>query len=171
VMSRNNALRRAVVAPLWPPTGHRTHIKPSGRKLLGNSKRSDNWNNSRNPAEYQSTALKRTSSSALQTTITNFSAMPISSQPLHRDLHGKYTLTHLCAGKHFFNDPTALVLSALKNVKYANPALSLDDANKIIYHPAPSNGKTVALVSGGGAGHEPSFTRYARSSSVLVFNG
>ncbi|KAA8901690.1 Dak1 domain-containing protein [Sphaerosporella brunnea] len=61
--------------------------------------------------------------------------------------------------KHFINNPTDLVLSALKAVKYTNPSLSVDEANKIVYYPSDSP-NNVALVSGGGAGHEPSFTSF-----------
>ncbi|KAI5790138.1 Dak1 domain-containing protein [Geopyxis carbonaria] len=61
----------------------------------------------------------------------------------------------LVIGKHFVNDPTVLVTTALKAVPYTNPSLELDNANKIIYR--KSAPKQVAVVSGGGAGHEPSF--------------
>jgi dihydroxyacetone kinase len=66
--------------------------------------------------------------------------------------------------KHFINDPTQLVLSALKAAKYANPSVSLDEVNKIIFR-KPSGPEAVALVSGGGAGHEPSFAGYS-----ILFN-
>ncbi|EPE05036.1 dihydroxyacetone kinase [Ophiostoma piceae UAMH 11346] len=60
--------------------------------------------------------------------------------------------------KHFINDPTALVNSALRAITYTNPAVTLDEANKIIYlKPSASSPKQVAIVSGGGSGHEPSF--------------
>lgn len=60
------------------------------------------------------------------------------------------------ADKHFINDPTDLVASALRSIPATNPSLALDAENKIIYTrtQAPHH---VALVSGGGAGHEPSF--------------
>lgn len=61
--------------------------------------------------------------------------------------------------KHFINDAADLVASALRSVPLTNPALKLDEENKIVYskHNAAD---TVAIVSGGGAGHEPSFVRY-----------
>ena len=60
--------------------------------------------------------------------------------------------------KHFINDPTALVNAALRAITYTNPAVTLDEANKIIYlKPSASSPKQVAVVSGGGSGHEPSF--------------
>ncbi|KAH6613007.1 dihydroxyacetone kinase [Boeremia exigua] len=60
--------------------------------------------------------------------------------------------------KHFVNDPTALVVSALKSFQLINPALSVDTENKILY--APSEHDRISIVSGGGAGHEPSFTGF-----------
>lgn len=57
--------------------------------------------------------------------------------------------------KHFVNDPTALVVSALKSFRLTNPALSVDVTNKILY--APRKHDRVSIISGGGAGHEPSF--------------
>lgn len=62
--------------------------------------------------------------------------------------------------KHFINDPTHLVTSALKSITLANPACALDEAHKIIYlrpNTNPPNKKIVSLISGGGSGHEPSF--------------
>ncbi|PSS00754.1 Dak1 domain-domain-containing protein [Coniella lustricola] len=61
--------------------------------------------------------------------------------------------------KHFINDPTHLVNSALHAITLTNPSVALDATNKVVYRrPAPSDAKpTVSLVSGGGSGHEPSF--------------
>lgn len=60
--------------------------------------------------------------------------------------------------KHFVNDPTALVVSALQSFRLTNPALSVDVENKILY--APREHGRVSIISGGGAGHEPSFTGF-----------
>lgn len=62
------------------------------------------------------------------------------------------------SSKHFLNDPTHLVDTALRSLTLTNPSLALDTSNKVIYRrPDPSNPRQVSLVSGGGAGHEPSF--------------
>jgi len=64
------------------------------------------------------------------------------------------------AAKHFYNDPTVLVNSALESLTLTNPSVALDTKNKIIYRrPSPSSGKApqVSIISGGGSGHEPSF--------------
>ncbi|KAK4159006.1 Dak1 domain-containing protein [Cladorrhinum sp. PSN259] len=61
--------------------------------------------------------------------------------------------------KHFINDPSDLVTSALKSLTYTNPGLALDLPNKIVYRrPGYSSPiQRVQIISGGGSGHEPSF--------------
>ncbi|KAK7700788.1 dihydroxyacetone kinase Dak1 [Diaporthe eres] len=65
------------------------------------------------------------------------------------------------SAKHFVNDPTHLVNSALEAITFTNPSLALDKHNKVIYRrptPNDSSNPQVSIVSGGGAGHEPSFS-------------
>ncbi|KAK1253498.1 hypothetical protein MKX07_001575 [Trichoderma sp. CBMAI-0711] len=59
--------------------------------------------------------------------------------------------------KHFINDPTHLVNTALHSLTLTNPNVALDPANKIIYRRPTGDGPQVSIVSGGGSGHEPSF--------------
>ncbi|KAF2029207.1 dihydroxyacetone kinase [Setomelanomma holmii] len=60
--------------------------------------------------------------------------------------------------KHFIHDPTHLVNTALQSIPHTNPSVQLDLPNKIIYR---KNGASqVSIVSGGGSGHEPSFTSF-----------
>ncbi|KAK4138718.1 dihydroxyacetone kinase [Trichocladium antarcticum] len=61
--------------------------------------------------------------------------------------------------------PTSLVTSALHALTLTNPSLALDTHNRILYRrpSAPSAASSpprqkVALISGGGSGHEPSFS-------------
>lgn len=63
------------------------------------------------------------------------------------------------SSKHFINDPTHLVNTALHAVTLTNPAVALDADNKIIYRrPSPdASHQKVSVISGGGSGHEPSF--------------
>jgi phosphoenolpyruvate---glycerone phosphotransferase subunit DhaK len=57
--------------------------------------------------------------------------------------------------KKLINAPEAVVTDALRGVAAAHPQLAVDVENKVITRAAgPTSGK-VALVSGGGAGHEP----------------
>ncbi|KAI4754192.1 dihydroxyacetone kinase [Aureobasidium sp. EXF-3400] len=70
------------------------------------------------------------------------------------------TSTYNPAAKHFINDPNHLVLTALRSITFANPSVALDAENKIIFRRGDAGlykASQVSLVSGGGAGHEPSF--------------
>jgi dihydroxyacetone kinase-like protein len=57
--------------------------------------------------------------------------------------------------KKLINDPADVVAEALRGMALAHPELRIDHSNRIIYRAdAPVPGK-VALISGGGSGHEP----------------
>jgi dihydroxyacetone kinase-like protein len=57
--------------------------------------------------------------------------------------------------KKLINDPADVVSEALRGIAAAHPELRVDHQNKIIYRgDAPVRDK-VALISGGGSGHEP----------------
>lgn len=57
--------------------------------------------------------------------------------------------------KKLINDPADVVAEALRGIAAAHPELRVDHHHKIIYRgDAPVTGK-VALISGGGSGHEP----------------
>ncbi|MEJ3658713.1 dihydroxyacetone kinase subunit DhaK [Actinomycetes bacterium KLBMP 9759] len=57
--------------------------------------------------------------------------------------------------KKLINDPADVVAEALHGIAAAHPELRVDHANKIVYRAdAPVQNK-VALISGGGSGHEP----------------
>jgi triose/dihydroxyacetone kinase / FAD-AMP lyase (cyclizing) len=60
------------------------------------------------------------------------------------------------SAKHFINDPSHLVSSALQALTITNPSIALDTENKIIYR-RPGYAPQVSIISGGGSGHEPSF--------------
>lgn len=60
------------------------------------------------------------------------------------------------ADKHFVNDATHLVNTALHALTLTNPSVALDTQNKIVYR-RPGHASQVSLISGGGCGHEPSF--------------
>lgn len=59
--------------------------------------------------------------------------------------------------KHFINDPTLLVNSALQSLTLTNPSVALDAENKIVYLRPADGPSQVSIISGGGSGHEPSF--------------
>lgn len=70
------------------------------------------------------------------------------------------------SNRHFINDPQHLVLTALQSCSLLNPGVAVDTTNKIVYL-RPGYGQNasyhhqkqrVSLISGGGSGHEPSFS-------------
>lgn len=62
--------------------------------------------------------------------------------------------------KHFIDDPTHLVNTALESVQLTNPGVALDKDNKIVYRRNIAGLTQVPIVSGGGSGHEPSFAAF-----------
>ncbi|EPQ56353.1 dihydroxyacetone kinase [Gloeophyllum trabeum ATCC 11539] len=56
--------------------------------------------------------------------------------------------------KHFLNTAPTLVLDSLEGLARLNPALALDPTEKVVYVQSPDRSK-VALICGGGSGHEP----------------
>ncbi|KAI2609091.1 dihydroxyacetone kinase [Hypoxylon fragiforme] len=65
--------------------------------------------------------------------------------------------------KHFINDPTLLVNSALQSLALTNPSVALDTENKIVYRRPSHAPSQVSIISGGGSGHEPSFGAFVGS--------
>jgi len=65
----------------------------------------------------------------------------------------------MASTKHFILDPTHLVHSALHSLTLTNPSLSVDLTNKIVYYSSQTP-NTISLISGGGSGHEPSFSSF-----------
>ncbi|PCH44361.1 dihydroxyacetone kinase 1 [Wolfiporia cocos MD-104 SS10] len=56
--------------------------------------------------------------------------------------------------KHFTNAPENLVVESLQGLCSLNPQIALDVADKVVYVANPDRSK-VALICGGGSGHEP----------------
>jgi phosphoenolpyruvate---glycerone phosphotransferase subunit DhaK len=57
--------------------------------------------------------------------------------------------------KKLINSADAVLADSLVGVAAAHPELSVDHVNRIVYRAAPTKPGKVALVSGGGTGHEP----------------
>jgi dihydroxyacetone kinase-like protein len=57
--------------------------------------------------------------------------------------------------KKLINAPEAVLADSLVGVAAAHPELSVDHVNRIIYRGTPTPAGKVALISGGGSGHEP----------------
>ncbi|KAF8332086.1 Dak1 domain-containing protein [Cantharellus anzutake] len=61
--------------------------------------------------------------------------------------------------KHILNTPSELVVDSLKGLAYLNPSIALDEQHRVIYQRNQREG-TVALISGGGSGHEPAHASF-----------
>ncbi|KAI6144240.1 DAK1 DegV-like protein [Pisolithus tinctorius] len=59
------------------------------------------------------------------------------------------------ADKHVFSSPDGLVLASLKGSVALNPTLRLHPSSRTVYTARPDPSVHIAVVSGGGAGHEP----------------
>jgi len=57
--------------------------------------------------------------------------------------------------KKLINDPNTVLADSLNGVAAAHPELKVDHVNRIIYRGTPTKKGKVALISGGGSGHEP----------------
>ena len=57
--------------------------------------------------------------------------------------------------KKFINDPEDVLRDALAGVAAAHPTLAVDAANRVITRAGTARPGKVALISGGGSGHEP----------------
>ncbi|TBN57575.1 dihydroxyacetone kinase subunit DhaK [Glaciihabitans arcticus] len=57
--------------------------------------------------------------------------------------------------KKLINSPEAVLADSLVGVAAAHPELNVDHTNRIIYRGSPTKPGKVALISGGGSGHEP----------------
>ncbi|KAK1228938.1 hypothetical protein PQX77_008031, partial [Marasmius sp. AFHP31] len=66
------------------------------------------------------------------------------------------------SSKHLYNNAEGLVSKSLRGATYLSPALRFHAPSKTIYtHPHSRNPNTsVAVISGGGAGHEPAHAGY-----------
>ncbi|WVR05765.1 dihydroxyacetone kinase [Kwoniella sp. DSM 27419] len=62
------------------------------------------------------------------------------------------------AHKHLLNDPSTLVVDSLKGLVQLNPNIKFDEGQRVIY--APPAKQRVALLSGGGSGHEPAHAAF-----------
>lgn len=57
--------------------------------------------------------------------------------------------------KKLINDPADVLAEALKGIQAAHPEVRVDFDNRVVLRGEPTRAGKVALVSGGGSGHEP----------------
>ncbi|KAH9475584.1 Dihydroxyacetone kinase 1 [Psilocybe cubensis] len=62
--------------------------------------------------------------------------------------------------KHLYNSAEGLVLKSLRGAVALNPNVILHEPSKTVYTPIHSPHKQVAVISGGGSGHEPAHAGY-----------
>ena len=72
--------------------------------------------------------------------------------------------------KHLFHSADGLVNKALRGIVSYNPSLNLDEANRVVYDTNYDKSK-VALVSGGGSGHEPAWSGYVGDNMLAAAVG
>ncbi|KJA28019.1 hypothetical protein HYPSUDRAFT_178135 [Hypholoma sublateritium FD-334 SS-4] len=69
--------------------------------------------------------------------------------------------------KHFLNDPSTLVIESLKGLCDINPELAIDVQNKIVHVKTQDRSK-VALMCGGGSGHEPAHAGFVGPFDIMI---
>jgi dihydroxyacetone kinase-like protein len=57
--------------------------------------------------------------------------------------------------KKLINDPANVLADALRGIEAAHPELRVDHQHRVIYRAEPKQDGRVAVISGGGSGHEP----------------
>lgn len=62
--------------------------------------------------------------------------------------------------KKLISAPETVVADALRGLALAHPGVRVDHEMRVVYRAEPKHYGTVALVSGGGSGHEPLHTGY-----------
>ncbi|OAP62986.1 dihydroxyacetone kinase [Fonsecaea erecta] len=75
------------------------------------------------------------------------------------------------SAKHFIDDPTHLVQTALHSLTLINPSVAFDAQNRIVYR-RPTKELTdnpkVSIITGGGSGHEPAFAGFVGKGFVTA---
>ncbi|CAK7212396.1 hypothetical protein SBRCBS47491_001449 [Sporothrix bragantina] len=68
---------------------------------------------------------------------------------------------------HLFHSADGLVVKALRGLVAYNPSLSLDADNRVVYDTTFDRSK-VAIISGGGSGHEPAWAGYVGTNMLAA---
>ncbi|KAI5120375.1 hypothetical protein M0805_006897 [Coniferiporia weirii] len=73
----------------------------------------------------------------------------------------------LGSDKHFLNTPASLVVESLRGLCAANPNVRLDETNKVLYQ-ADHDQTKVAVICGGGSGHEPAHSGFVGNGMLTA---
>ncbi|KAI2640188.1 dihydroxyacetone kinase [Xylaria nigripes] len=69
--------------------------------------------------------------------------------------------------RHLYNSLDGLVVKGLRGLIAYNPALALDEQNKVVYN-TEYDRSAVSIISGGGSGHEPAWTGYVGTNLLAA---
>lgn len=69
--------------------------------------------------------------------------------------------------RHLFNSLDGLVNKGIRGLIAYNPALALDEQNRVVYNTAYDK-STVSIISGGGSGHEPAWSGYVGTNMLAA---
>ncbi|KAI1161207.1 dihydroxyacetone kinase [Nemania serpens] len=69
--------------------------------------------------------------------------------------------------RHLYNSLDGLVNKGLRGLIAYNPALALDEHNRVVYNTAYDK-STVSIISGGGSGHEPAWSGYVGTNLLAA---
>lgn len=69
--------------------------------------------------------------------------------------------------RHLFNTSEGLVVKSLRGLVSYNPSLALDEPNRVVYDTS-YNKANVAIISGGGSGHEPAWSGYVGTNMLAA---
>ncbi|KAI1182934.1 dihydroxyacetone kinase [Nemania serpens] len=69
--------------------------------------------------------------------------------------------------RHLYNSLDGLVNKGLRGLIAYNPALALDEQNRVVYNTAYDK-STVSIISGGGSGHEPAWSGYVGTNLLAA---
>ncbi|KAI0420744.1 dihydroxyacetone kinase [Xylaria grammica] len=68
---------------------------------------------------------------------------------------------------HLYNSLDGLVNKGLRGLIAYNPALALDEQNRVVYN-TEYDRSTVSIISGGGSGHEPAWSGYVGTNMLAA---
>ncbi|KAI0399569.1 dihydroxyacetone kinase [Xylaria palmicola] len=69
--------------------------------------------------------------------------------------------------RHLFNSLDGLVNKSLRGLIAYNPALALDEQNRVVYN-TEHDRSAVSIISGGGSGHEPAWSGYVGANMLAA---
>ncbi|KAH8659782.1 Dak1 domain-containing protein [Xylariales sp. PMI_506] len=72
------------------------------------------------------------------------------------------------SSRHFFTSADGLVNKCIRGMIAYNPSLAFDEPNRVVIDTTFDRSSRVALISGGGSGHEPAWTGYVGENMLAA---